>query len=386
MHRKHILLAVLTVSLCAAAQQPAIPLQSHQVNPDGSVTFRYMAPAATKVVVNSDAFLTSQPMTKGDDGTWIFTTAPLAPQYYSYSFTEDSITKLDPFNPITVQNSDSLPAVYYLGSKVLVPATPPAPWEPTDVPHGNVDRHFYTTKIVKGLTRNQSSYVVYTPPGYDAHRKGGYPVLYLLHGWSDVETGWTNDGHANFILDSLIAAGKAVPMIVVMPLGYGEEDFARHPISIWGNKALVASNLDLFTQAFETEVVPTVEHEYNIAKGRENHAIAGLSMGGLEALTIGLNHTDQFSWVAGMSAALVGGTTDERIPNMTPEAAKKADLRLLWVACGVSDGLITPNRNFVAWAKAKGLPVTAVETPGRHTFVVWRDNLVHLVPLLFQPK
>ena len=386
MLRKLIFLVLLATAAPVLAQQPPIPIQSHQVNPDSTITFRYSAPAAAKVMVNSDAFLVPQPMTKGADGIWTLTTAPMPPQYYSYSFSVDGVTGLDPFNPITVQNSDTLPAIYYIASKVLVPGTPAMPWELTDVPHGTVTHHYYTTHIVKDLPTNQSGYTVYTPPNYDAKKKGGYPVLYLLHGWSDVETGWTNDGHADLILDNLIAAGKAVPMIVVMPRGYGVEDFAKHPISIWGNKALVAENLTLFTQAFETEVMPAVEREYNIAKGRENHAIAGLSMGGLEATTIGLNHTDQFAWVAGMSSALIGASFDERIPNMTSEAAKKADLRLLWVACGVSDGLITPNRAFVAWAKTKGLPVTAVETPGRHTFVVWRDNLVHLVPLLFQPK
>ncbi len=383
MSRKLLLLAALASALYASAQQPAIPLKSHEVNADNTITFRYSGPTAAKVLVNSDAFLVSQPMTKGADGTWTFTTAPMPPQYYSYSFSVDGVTELDPFNPITVQNSDTLPAIYYIASKVLVPGTPPMPWELTAVPHGSVTHHNYTTHIVKDLPTNQSGYTVYTPPSYDPKKKGGYPVLYLLHGWSDVETGWTNDGHADLILDNLIAAGKAVPMIVVMPRGYGAEDFAKHPISIWGNSALVKQNLDLFTQAFETEVMPTVEREYNIARGRENHAIAGLSMGGLEATTIGLNHTDQFAWIAGFSSALIGATFDERIPNID---AKKADLRLLWVACGVSDQLITPNRAFVAWAKAKGLPVTAVETPGRHTFVVWRDNLAHLVPLLFQPK
>lgn len=386
MLRKLILLVLLAAAVPVLAQQPPIPLKSHEVNPDSTITFRYSGPAATKVMVNSDAFLVSQPMTKGADGIWTLTTTPMPPQYYSYSFSVDGVTVLDPFNPITVQNSDTLPAIYYIASKVLVPGTPAMPWELTDVPHGTVTHHYYTTHIVKDLPTNQSGYTVYTPPNYDAKKKGGYPVLYLLHGWSDVETGWTNDGHADLILDNLIVGGKAVPMIVVMPRGYGVEDFAKHPISIWGNKALVAENLTLFTQAFETEVMPAVEREYNIAKGRENHAIAGLSMGGLEATTIGLNHADQFAWVAGMSSALIGGSFDERMPNMTPEAAKKADLRLLWVACGVSDGLITPNRAFVAWAKTKGLPVTAVETPGRHTFVVWRDNLAHLVPLLFQPK
>jgi enterochelin esterase-like enzyme len=383
MLRKAFSLALLAVSVCVLAQQPAIPVQSHQVNADRSITFRFMGPNATKVLVNSDAFLVPQPMVKGADGLWTLTTEPLPPQYYSYSFSEDGVTKLDPFNPITVQNSDTLPAIYYLGSKVLVPGTPPMPWELTDVPHGTVEHHFFTSHVVKDLIRNQSAYTVYLPPGYDAKKKGGYPVLYLLHGWSDVETGWTNDGKADLILDTLIAQGKAVPMIVVMPLGYGVEDFAKHPISIWGKRELVTENLELFTQSFETEVMPRVEQTYNIAKGREKHAIAGLSMGGLEALTVGLNHTDQFAWVAGMSAALIGNSYESYIPVVD---AKKDNLRLLWVACGVSDGLITANRAFVAWAKEKGLPVTAVETPGRHTMVVWRGNLVALAPLLFRPK
>jgi enterochelin esterase-like enzyme len=383
MLRNLLLLTLLTSPLAASAQQQAIPIQSHQVNADRSITFRYMAPSAEKVLVNSDAFLVSQPMTKGADGVWTLTTEPMPPQYYSYSFSVDGVTKLDPFNPITVQNSDTLPAVYYLGSKVLVPGTPPMPWELTDIPHGVVEHHYFTTHIVKDLEANQSAYNVYLPPGYDAKKKGGYPVLYLLHGWSDVETGWVNDGKANLILDTLIASHKAVPMIIVMPLGYGAEDFAKHPISIWGKRNLVDENLSLFTQSFETEVMPLVERGYNIAKGRENHAIAGLSMGGLEALTVGLDHTDQFAWVAGMSAALIGNGYETYIPTVD---AKKDDLRLLWVACGVSDGLITANRAFVAWARGKGLTVTPVETPGRHTMVVWRNDLVMLAPLLFQPK
>jgi enterochelin esterase-like enzyme len=383
MRRQMILLALSAVALVSAAQQPAIPIKSHEVNADKTVTFRYMATNAQKVSVNSDAFLTPQPMLKGADGVWTLTTQPLAPQYYSYNFNEDGVVKLDPFNPITVQNSDTLPAIYYIASKVLVPGDPPMPWELTAVPHGEVHHHLFTTHIVKGLEADQSGYTVYTPPNYDPKKKGGYPVLYLLHGWSDVETGWTNDGKANLILDSLIASGKAVPMIIVMPLGYGIEDFARHPISIWGNRQLVDQNLALFTQSFETEVMPVVEREYDIAKGRDQHAIAGLSMGGLEALTIGLNHSDQFAYIAGMSSAITGGDYDSRVPNVDP---KKMNLKLLWVACGTDDGLIRSNRAFVAWAKSKGLSVTPVETPGRHTMVVWRYNLSTLAPLLFQTK
>jgi enterochelin esterase family protein len=128
------------------------------------------------------------------------------------------------------------------------------------------------------------------------------------------------------------------------------------------------------------EVIPAVEHKYNIARGREHHAIAGLSMGGLESLTIGINQTRQFAWVGGFSAAV----TQRKFAQHMMDATDARDLRLLWVACGTSDDLLAPNRDFVAWAKAKGLPVTAVETPGKHTWLVWREDLLHFAPLLFR--
>jgi enterochelin esterase-like enzyme len=173
----------------------------------------------------------------------------------------------------------------------------------------------------------------------------------------------------------------------VMPLGYGDYDFVTHGFAVWQDPAKVSANVDLFSQGLFTEIMPAVEHTYNVAPGRENHAIAGLSMGGLESLTIGLAHPETFAYVAGMSSAVFGEHFAAAFPSFnTPDIAKKDDLRLLWVACGAADQLFKPNRDFIALALSKGFDVTAVETTGAHTWLTWRDNLVHVAPLLFQPK
>jgi enterochelin esterase-like enzyme len=376
--RVSVLAGLLLSIVSASAQGGARP----QVNPDHSITFRYANSGATKVELASDMLHGKKlPLLRGADGVWTVTTAPADPEIYGYNFVVDGVNTLDPLNSSARRNYVSLT------DNILVPAQPPAPWELADVPHGRVDSYNYTTHVVKGLPENQSSYVVYTPPGYDEHRKAGYPVLYLLHGWSDFADGWTSVGHANYIFDSMLAAGKIVPMIVVMPFGYGDMDFVIGEKGPWQNPVRIDANVAGFSQAFETEVMPAVERQYNIAKGRENHAIAGLSMGGLESLYVGLNHTEQFAWVVGMSSAIHMRHFDEHLPSLaTADAAKKANLRLLWVACGTGDSLIQPNRDFVAWARTKGLPITAVETPGEHTWLVWRDNVLHFAPLLFRPK
>jgi enterochelin esterase family protein len=352
-----------------------VEYKTHEVNADDSITFRYVDGVAKQIAVATDAALKPLEMTRDESGMWTVTTPPLQPEVYAYTFLVDGVQHLDP------RNSDVRPNYNSFVSNITVPATPPAPWEMNSVSHGRVDHHTFTTHVVKNLPRDQDRYIVYTPAGYDEHKKGGYPVLYLLHGWSDPETGWTGVGKADMILDKLIADGKALPMIVVMPLGYGNFDFATHGAGVWQDPAKVAENTNLYEQMLLQEVMPAVEREYNVAKGRDHHAIAGLSMGGLETLTIGLRHPDQFAYVAGMSSALQGGKYDESWPGLD---AKKANLKLLWVSCGTDDPLIKPNRAFVVWAKAKGLDVNAVETSGAHTWLVWRDNLLHIAPMLFR--
>jgi enterochelin esterase-like enzyme len=330
------------------------------------------------VQVETDAFPKPLPMTKDASGVWTVTTVALPPEYYGYKFVQDGVSKLDPVNPDTIQNYVSL------GDVVLVPGHPAEPWELTAVRHGRVDHHLYTTHVAENLPENQEPYVVYTPSGYDATKKGGYPVLYLLHGWSDTEDGWTAFGHADLILDSLVSESKAVPMIVVMPQGYGNLRFVERGFGVWREPAKVTENTDLYSKMLLTEIMPAVEREYNVAPGRANRAIAGLSMGGLESLTIGLNHPEEFAYVGGMSAAVFGGKSGAFERDIPHADAKKADLRLLWVACGQTDGLFPSNQEFIAWAKTKGFEPVAVETPGAHTWLTWRTNLLQLAPLLFQ--
>lgn len=364
------------LAVCCVATNAQTPPPSPEVHADGSVTFRLAAPAAKQVILSSDALAThTLPMERDASGVWRVTIPPVAPQIYSYSFVADGAAMPDPHNPHTKPN------LLGPGSELLVPGTPPMPWELTAIPHGRVDRHVYTTHVALHLPQDQEPYYVYTPPAYDASHKGAYPVLYLLHGWSDGADGWDAVGRAGLILDSLIAGGKAVPMIVVMPLGYGDYNFVLDGFGVWNEPAKVQANVDLFDRMLTTEIMPAVEQAYATAKGRDNTAIAGLSMGGLESLTIGLRYPARFAFVGGFSSAVFHEGFDTIMPALDAKAPRP---RLLWVACGTDDHLIKPNRDFVLWARANGLPVTPVETPGAHTWLVWRDNLIHFAPLLFR--
>jgi enterochelin esterase family protein len=344
------------------------------VHADRTVTFTYADPSATSVGLALEGVAQPMPMAKSASGDWTLTTGALQPELYSYHFMVDGRYELDAHNVFIKAG------VLNAGNGFLVPGTPPEPWEITAVPHGEVHQHFFTSHVVKGLHDGQDQFFVYTPPGYDPRAATKYPVLYLLHGWSDTAAGWTSIGQANYILDNLIASGKAKPMIVVMPLGYGDMSFVRDGWGVWQDAAAIDHNLDLFTKTLTTEVMPQVEQLYNVATGRENTAIAGLSMGGLESLMVGLNHTGMFAYVGGFSGA-VHMVKPTALSGLDP---KTANLKVLWIACGTEDGLIVANRKLSAYLKGEGLPVTEIETPGMHTWMVWRDNLVHFAPLLFQ--
>lgn len=369
---------VAAMSFSAFAQQPA-PGTTTAVNQDGSITFRYTNAGAQKVEVQTDAVLKPLTMQKGDNGLWTATTPPLKPEYYGYSFVVDGVQMLDPLQ------HGVRPNLVGLSSDILVPGHPPEAWELTEIPHGNLAKYVYTTHIAVNLPANQEPYIVYTPPGYDAKHAGGYPVLYLLHGWSDDVTGWTAVGRAQYIMDTLLAQHNIVPMIVVMPMGYGNYSFVTSGQDVWNQPNKVDDNVNTFSDMLIEEIIPAVEKNYNVAKDRDHRAIAGLSMGGLESLTIGLTHHELFSYVVGMSAAVHQEKFDEHFTALAAgNGAALTNLKLLWVACGTEDSLSAPNRRFVAWAKSKGLHVTAVETPGQHTWLVWRRNLMTFAPLLFR--
>ena len=366
-----------TTVLC----QEVPKFDSAQVNADRTITFRYEDPNAKQVELSTDFALKPLAMTRDEKGLWTITTRPLAPEIYGYSFLVDGRHAFDP-----EKTDEVLPNLAFHSTSVTVPGDRPEPWEPQNVPHGRLQIVRYTTHLVKGLMADQSEFMVYTPPGYDAEAKVPYPTLYLLHGWSQTDRGWTQDQQADLIMDRLLEDAKARPMVVVMPLGYGEMSFVRQGFGIWHSPDPVNRNTSLFTQVLLTEIMPQVEAGFDVSRRREDRAIAGLSMGGLEALTIGLNNTDKFAYVGGFSGAVHLLKPEQLSLLGGGDAARRANLRLLWVACGQDDSLITANRALVAELKAAGLPVTAVETAGAHVSYVWRGNLVQFVPLLFQKK
>ncbi len=357
------------------ATPPAPKIQSPEVQPGGRVTFRYLDPAAQKVSVNIEGSKSPFPMQKDAAGVWTFTSEPMPPDLYGYTFDSDGAHRLDPLN------TQIKPNLLNLSNVVHVPGPTPLAWDDTDIPHGAIHHHFYRSAVV-GDNRD---FYVYTPPAYDPKAATLYPVLYLLHGFSDDASGWTAVGKANLILDSLIAAGKARPMIVVMPLGYGAPEIVQ-PAGPSGSRfqdpALRERNYTKFQAALINEVFPFVERNYRTDTRRESRAIAGLSMGGAESLLTGLNHLALFSYVGAFSAGGLNADYPKAFPQL--DSSANGQLQLLWIACGTEDRLITPNRALITWLKSKDIHVTPIETPGMHTWMVWRRNLIAFAPLLFQ--
>jgi len=364
-------LFLLSTAGWSQAQPPApAVITSPEVHADNRVTFRFRDPNAHEVMLALEGAKPA-PMQKDDQGVWSLTTAPLEPDFYGYSFVADGVGLIDPSNP------SMKPNLLHTTSQVHVPGPASLPWEIGDGAHGLVHHHFYKS----GVVGDQRDFYVYTPPGYDPRAKKTYPVLYLLHGFSDDASGWTAVGRANVILDNLIAQGKARAMVIVMPLGYGAPEIVA-PGPRGFAPELRKKNYDLFMQALFTEVIPQVEAAYRVSKDRNSRAIAGLSMGGAESLLTGLNHLDKFAWVGAFSS---GGLTEDfsaQFPGLDAKANQK--LRVLWISCGTDDGLIAANRKVRAWLDSEGVKNTGIETPGGHVWMVWRRNLAEFSGLLFR--
>jgi enterochelin esterase family protein len=418
---------IFTAALCAAsAQTPATPtpaapppgrggfappVKSPEVAADGRVTFRLRAPNAKEVFVTGMGSRLA--MQKNEQGIWTATTDPMKPDIYTYSFSIDGATFNDPGN-------GQFKTSYGSAGQSLVHVPGNASWEPgAGVARGVVARHFYHSAVVG----DDRDFWVYTPANYDPKRKEPYPVLYLLHGLGDESSSWLGVGAANTILDNLIAQGKAKPMIMVNPLGYGTAGGGS------GGPDMIA----FFAKALVEEVMPQVEKAYHVSKDRNQRAIAGLSMGGAEATFTGLNHLDKFSWIASFSGAYVmwpganmgrrggagpptgtispaGPPTVGAPPTPQPTAGRggrggrptldpaifekdfpsldaksNSKIRMLWIACGTADSLIGVNRQFKDWLKSKDVRFTELEVPEvAHVWPLWRQNLTDLAPLLFQ--
>jgi enterochelin esterase-like enzyme len=361
----------LLLAAAAVLAQPAPPIISPEVHADRRVTFRLRDSGAKEVFLAREG-APRLAMQKDEQGVWNVTTEPLEPDFYGYTFSADGATRLDPGNPLLKPN------LLNLSNMVHVPGPATLAWEVNDVPRGTLHRHFYKSAIVG----DHRDYYVYTPPGYDAAARQPYPVLYLLHGFSDDASGWTAVGRAHVILDNLIAQQKAKHMLIVMTLGYGAPEMVSRSFGAFRDASLRDRNYTRFRDSLLQEVIPRIEKDYRVSKDRKDRAIAGLSMGGSESLFVGLNAIDRFAWIGAFSSGGLPPEYEATFPALDAKSASQ--LKLLWISCGTEDRLIDANRKLSDFLVSKQVRHTYVEGPGAHTWMVWRRNLATLAPMLFR--
>jgi enterochelin esterase family protein len=315
-------------------------------------------------------------MSKDAEGVWTIITAPLPPEIWSYNFRVQGVDVTDPSNPAIKPT----PPGQAMSSFVEVPGDRPAFYDAKAVPHGDVRMRLYESKAM-GVTR---WLWIYTPPGYDRSNRR-YPVLYLLHGNGEAQNGWVMNGRANIILDNGIAEGKVEPMVVVMPQGHALQAAGIGPlVRLTGETSMFSPR---FPADLLEDVIPFVEQTYRVRGDAAHRAIAGLSMGGGQALAIGLSNPQRFQYVLGYSAAVGGQFLDmgETVASLQ-RTTKGADgaFRLVWVGCGRQDFLFKSNKAFVDVLQGAGVKVTYHETDGSHVWSVWRHYLHETLPLLFR--
>jgi enterochelin esterase-like enzyme len=383
-------LAVLALAASAPAQAPRARgpqgprVVSPEVGADRRVTFRLLAPKAQEVRLGAGDIPGNTPrgdMKKDPNGIWEVTVGPIGPGAYRYNFNVDSVTVIDPRSPsVSESNTNVWSLVYVPGADFM---------DTKNVPHGAVAAVTYYSTSLQRFRRMH----VYTPAGYELGQ-GKYPVFYLLHGAGDCDDSWTSVGRAGFILDNLIAAGKAKPMIVVMPAGHTSASMSRPP-----SAGAARPPTDEFVADFVTDIMPYVEKNYRVYADRAHRAIAGLSMGGSQTLNIGFPNLDKFAYLGVFSSGVFGitgggrggarGATpaqpwDQQHKDVLDNAELKKGLKLVWFATGKEDGLIATSRATVEMLKKHGFEVVFQETEGAHTWINWRNYLNEFAPQLFQ--
>jgi enterochelin esterase-like enzyme len=375
------------------------------IYPDHRALFRVLAPDAQKVQVSLGGQRLE--MTKGPDHVWSATSTPLVVGFHYYTLHVDGAVVADPSTMTFFgggwQNS---------GIEVPEPAADAAYYQVKDVSHGRVSQQRYFSKVTGQWRRS----FVYTPPDYETNTKGRYPVLYLLHGWGEDETGWYTQGHVDAIMDNLIAAGKAKPMIIVMdnlnavkpgesatifaargmvpmPAPAPPPDTApaqpgRGPVAPPGGRGGGGLARPTFTEMMLTDLIPTMERAYRVLPGRENRAMAGLSMGGAQTFTTALNNLDKFAYLGGFSGSCGGrgGTFDAKTTcggAFADPAAFNKKVKVLFLGIGSVEGPGT--KTFSSALTGAGIHNVYFESPGTaHEWLTWRRCLNDFVPRLFR--
>ncbi|HEU4386660.1 MAG TPA: alpha/beta hydrolase-fold protein [Blastocatellia bacterium] len=382
-------------------QAPPPVVTSPEVSADREIAFRLLAPQAESVrLTGTDipGMGQGKPMTKNDKGIWEITIGPIPPGSYRYGFNVNGVAVIDPRNPLVSESNNNV------WSLVHVPGSEFS--DTNNVPHGAVSAVTYYSTALKRFRRMH----IYTPPGYESGQ-GKFPLFYLLHGAGDCDDSWTSVGRAGFILDNLIASRKARPMIIVMPAGHTRPT-GRGPLpGIAQPGSSAPPPPDEFIQDFTADIMPYVEKNYRLLAGRDNRAIAGLSMGGNQTLNIALPNLEKFGYVGVFSSGLLNVFARQTPGAGAPPAANapaqitptgeawvkqhqakiddpnlKKGLKLLWVGIGKDDFLLSISRNTVELLKQHGFTVVSRESEGGHTWINWRNYLSEFAPQLFQTK
>jgi enterochelin esterase-like enzyme len=373
----------------AARPRMAPRIVSPEILPDNKVTFRVYAKDALKITVSGEwqtGFNASEALVRNDTGLFSLTVGPLKPELYGYTFTVDGVRTIDQGNVQVRRDGSNYQSFFIV----------PGPesdlyFQKNDVAHGTVTKVWYKS-VVLGFQRRV---YVYTPAGYEGGTQK-YPVFYLLHGAGGDEDAWTNMGRTAQIMDNLIAQGMAKPMIVVMTNGNANQAGAQNevpPIPATGEQGMASyqRNAGKFEEHLVKDVVPFIEKNYRALTGKDNRAIAGLSMGGAHTQTITNNNPGMFSYIGVYSMGIMNmgpqnqdaaKLEQERITKLT--ALKNSGFKLYWIGCGKDDfvykGVVTLRETL----DKVGLKYTYRESTGGHTWANWRIYLSEFAPLLFK--
>lgn len=357
-------LAILATALfvqTGTAQRPHFgkPVLSPEVHADRTVTFRLRAPGASRVSVEIEEVPTLA-LSKDEKGIWTGATIPLDPDFYVYAFVVDGVEQGDPSNPLLK------PIITGGSQSILHVPGGSLDWEDAPVPRGTVHLHTYDSAAVG----EQRSYWVYTPPNYE-RGKAKYRVLFLLHGVFEDPSAWLNGGRAAVIADNLIAQHRAQPTILVMPNGYG---FPQVPDGVGRLFDFATSQkklMDVVEKSLLEEIVPAIKRDYRATRDSHGWSIAGCSMGGAQALYIGLRHPDQFGAVRAFSPAVIMYGDDNSFFGQLPKSDVAVD-----VSCGKKDFLFKAVQTFERWLRQRNQKFSSEEGTGGHTWNTWRRDLI----------
>jgi len=349
-----------------------------QINSEGRVRASIPAPQAQRVQLDMGGV--KYDMKKDEKGVWTGESAPQVEGFHYYQLNVDGASVPDP-------GSLYFYGASRWGSGIEIPASDQDFYAQKEVAHGLLSQKMYFSK----LTNSWRRCFVYTPAEYDKNTTKHYPVLYLQHGSGEDETGWPTQGKANLILDNLIAAKMAVPMIVVMDNGYATKDPIATQNTIAPGRA--ASGVSTFEEVLINEIIPMIDVSFRTLSDRDHRAMAGLSMGANQTITITMNNLDKFSYIAGFSGTSNYPRTDVIDPTtfmggkFIDGAALNKQIKLFWLGLGTKEPAPFPGsvKAFRNMLEKQGVKYTYYESPGTaHEWLTWRRDLNQFVSLIFK--